>query len=1524
MSSSLAGGASDKIGNRYEARWTIYCMIDVMDEKADSITLEKVGEDAFEFCLRRNTGLEYHQVKRQKSGRGRWTIKGLEDTHVQVLSDFWHKLRNNPEVSCIFVSTQDADELNELAERARDAVSWTVFEQKFLNQTLSGHFDNLRKKWFNCSETEAYEALQHIFVETISEKLLVDAVENRLSALVEGDPKIIRIELVELALNRLHQELTSYDIWHYLLKERGYRRREWGKDPHVIAAVHKLNNRYIARLEKEAIAGNVIPRDEVDSIVDKLTSTDGKQRVLVTGEAGVGKSSVILQAVTKIRQTGTPLIAFRVDRLNPTDSPDKLGEQENLPGSPAHVLANIAQGRDCVLVIDQLDAVSMASGRNTQFFECVEQIIDQAQAFPGMRLLLACRKFDLDNDYRIKRLTGENRIADTVTISRLSHDKVREVVAGLGLDIRHLNNKQLELLSLPLHLRLLTEVAEGSHVNILSFNTVRDLYDRFWDYKRDVIEKEHLGRPVEWTQVIDALCDEMSNRQTLSAKEGVVDTWRSDAKAMVSEHVLVKEDKRYSFFHEGFFDYAFARRFDDRNLELLPFLLSSEQHLFRRAQVRQILLHQREADFEIYLENLRELLTHSQIRFHIKQVVFALLAALDAPKEEEWEIIASLIGENADPITQHVWYTLFSSFPWFQLLDDLGIIEQWLRDEDRVEQAVNLLRVRQKQIPDRVAELLEPFVGMSEVWNERLSNLVKRSQVSAGERFFRFFVQLINQGVFDQSKEGMDLELTKSTSNYERDFWDLLYSVPDQHSHWSCEAIACYLKQYLDMSIAAGQPNLFDSNSSILPFSQLDNSVLSKSARNAPEAFIEHLLPFMLRLLDLTAIRNNHLPWLDPVWYERQYGGGYDIHETLLEEMAMALSSLAVNHPEDFAILAQKQLRHSNYETIQFLLIRAYTANGERFADEAIDYLCEQPVRLKTGGWVCSNSIIHNEPYLDTQLLLQATTPYCSEEKLAKLESVILNYYPDFERGYQGLQIRGSSQLYLLSAVDSTRLSEVANRRLQEWRRKFNGLIELPDQIEPPTAMEASFVGSPIHREAAMHMTDEQWLNAISRYNSNEPNSWFRRQGELVGGAGELASVLTSAVKKEPARFAELIWQFPENANLSYFDAVIRGIYEVELDVETAFKVCQRCHQLPGQPCGHSITLMFQRLANLPWNKNALDIVIEYALENKDKEHLSVQIVCRDNLLDAGRNSTRGSAVSAIAQLIFADKSRAAYFKQPLQKIVQDSSMAIRACAVEALTAMLNYDRDLAVSLFQQLCDTEDELLGTTTIGHFLYYALPTHFGDLAAILERMILSELPEVVRIGSRQACVASLNIEEARWLAELCLSGTEAHRMAAAEIFVANFRHAHFREFCENALSQLFNDSSNNVQLQAARCFLQLQGKELGDYVGLIESFVDSTAFDTHYKKLIHALEKTTAKLPDDVTYQICDRILDGLRSDDANIRYHSALKADGISSLLVRLYSQTKKPELQSRCLNLVDLIAKNENYELTKTLTEYER
>ena len=263
------------------------------------------------------------------------------------------------------------------------------------------------------------------------------------------------------------KELTAYDIWNYLTEKQKYRRREWHKDRHVLVAVEKVNETYLDRFENENIAGEIITRDEVSIVVDKLTSQDSKNRgVLLTGEAGVGKSGVIGQVMKELKNRDLPVLAFRIDRRYPTEYPDDLGKQLDLPGSPSIVLAGVAQKRDCVLIIDQVDAVSQASGRNPDFFDCIRRIIKQAETFPKIRLLVACRKFDVDNDSRIRGLTGEKGIVETVCINKLAHTTVKEICSKLGLDAARLNQKQLDLLSIPLHLSLLAETIEENVLEI--------------------------------------------------------------------------------------------------------------------------------------------------------------------------------------------------------------------------------------------------------------------------------------------------------------------------------------------------------------------------------------------------------------------------------------------------------------------------------------------------------------------------------------------------------------------------------------------------------------------------------------------------------------------------------------------------------------------------------------------------------------------------------------------------------------------------------------------------------------------------------------------------------------------------------------------------------------------------------------------------------------------------------------------------------------------------------------------------
>ena len=83
----LKGGASDKFGIRYEGRWTVFNMADVVDERANAIRLEPpaVEDEGAEFWVRRGALLEYHQVKRQYGTEGRWTIASLKARRLAVL-----------------------------------------------------------------------------------------------------------------------------------------------------------------------------------------------------------------------------------------------------------------------------------------------------------------------------------------------------------------------------------------------------------------------------------------------------------------------------------------------------------------------------------------------------------------------------------------------------------------------------------------------------------------------------------------------------------------------------------------------------------------------------------------------------------------------------------------------------------------------------------------------------------------------------------------------------------------------------------------------------------------------------------------------------------------------------------------------------------------------------------------------------------------------------------------------------------------------------------------------------------------------------------------------------------------------------------------------------------------------------------------------------------------------------------------------------------------------------------------------
>lgn len=1509
----LSAGAADKFGNRYEGRWTVYQMTEVMAERADSLCLEPPGDEGqgIEFWVCNDGARESHQVKRQHGSDGRWTLSSLNERGV--LSAFQNRLLADPTATVVFVSTHAVRHLDELTDRARRAAGAQEFDREFLKSTeLRASFDQLRSYWENCSLAEAFERIKRVRVRTFDEDSLQTIVESQVEILVDGQPaSLVAAALFQFALDQVHHELTAVDIWRHL-ETQGCRRRDWNKDPRVLAAVEKQNRRYTSLLRDEAIGQSLFARTEATVAVEKLVSATSRQSVALIGEAGIGKSSVTPEVLEQLTQLGWPVLAFRIDHMESASTPEQVGENLGLPGSPANVLAAISHGREAALFIDQLDAVSLASGRRPAFFECINEVIKQALSHPNLHLVLGCRKFDVENDPRFRRLFAQPGI-ETVTVKGLSAAEVREQVAQLGLDQERLTPGQLDLLSVPLHLSLLAEVAEVGDVQALTFASAKDLYDKFWTRKQDLVSAR-LEREVEWSKVIDKLCDYMNEHQVLAVPENVMDDHHSrDARAMVSEHVLRFDEAKYSFFHESFFDYAFARRFASRKVRLLPFLLADEQHLFRRAQVRQILLHEREADRSVYLHDFSATLLDERVRFHLKNAIFALLVGIEEPTTDEWDVLATAIHDTSHQLYAEVWNLLYHSPAWFQLVDSLGLIKQWLSDDDapeRINLAVNVLRGMQRLLPDRVAELVEPRIGLSLEWNKRIAWLIQWSDMSLGSQFQQFIVRAIDSGIIDDVRGPIVMN---------SDFWDLSHNLPEKNPARAVEIISHFYQRCIEQALQNGGSEATTRHIIDSFFNTARNGhedYFLKTATGAPKEFVAEILPVMLRVMELTVQRREGAspPWSDAVWFFRQYNEIFGSRDALLEGMVQALMLVAFKHPQEFAAHAAN-LSASEFETAHFLLIRGYAGNPARFADEAALYLCAQPERLRIG--------YSSDQHWSARLLIQKISPHCSPTILVQLEDLLLNYYPPWELRPDRRITRGHAQFTLLEGIAPDYRSERVLSRIEELKRKFQ-----KETVAEPIGMVAGVVGSPISDEAARKMSDEQWLRAIDQYDNDGLETKLGSEG-FVGGATELSRVLEAQAKQDPRRFATLACRFPDETNLNYFEAVLRGVADGGLDLSLATQLLVHCHALPTQPAGRSIAWLIARLAELPFPDAILKIAAFYATDDPDPnqelwstEASSGQAFFGGSIDMAAINSTRGAAADAVGRLIAFDPSRLQTLLPTVEHLVADDSIAVRAATARVLLAVVRPDRDLAVQLFLTLCQTEDILLSTEGVFLFMKANLTTHFQELTPVLTRMIAATDEATNTAGARLACMAALFNKEAQAAAEACLKGNEAHRKGAAQVFAANLGQARFRRFCEQHLVRLFNDPASTVRSDTAICFAAVT-QQLSDYSDLISSFVTSEAFLTDHRSLFQALDETPCQLPD-TTCAASERFFEIAGMAAADISTHAAAESYIVSKLVIRTYAQNNSVAIKTRCLNLIDRIVRTQAIGLNEAIADYER
>ena len=1020
------GGEADKLGNRYEALWVVDAVLDLIDGHWANLVLEPVGQEAagIEFSRTSTSDLiECHSIKRQHH-LGNWTIArlaGPDPTGRRILGDLFQQIQTGAEA--VFSSGTSATELEELIQRAVASDSFEEFKQRISpSGRLSGQFLNFVAPICDAGRP-AYRALRHLHVRTKHEPELRKDVERRIRSrfgMRSGEPlnaKTTQLLIGNFLTDSLGRILNAESILE-ALADHGIVRLRLTHEPAVDERIQRLNRAYLHEVNALLINHAMIVRSE--SVAACTALLDDGRSVTLEGTAGGGKSCVLAQVLSQLDDRDVPFLVIRLDRLTEADvSAQAIGVNRGLPDSPTITLGEFAGDRPSVLCLDQLDALSLVSARQQWAWGAVNELLEEARRYPTMRILFACRSFDLEHDPQLRALAEGQDPIERIRVEELDDEVIKAAVTASGIVTAQLNSEQLQVLSVPLHLYLYLDAARSGQVD---FAAAGDLFDAFWQGKALKVARRMSNHAPAWSAAVSALCHAMSEQESLAVPEYVMDDYGETMAAMASEAVVYLQDGNLRFFHEAFFDYSFARTFLRENRDFVEWLASDEQHLFRRSQVRQVLTFLRDRGpnrFE-YLSTVKRLLQDERIRFHIKRLILDWLGALPNPSPDEWAIVEGLAHE----LDEHAWSVIRNSVPWFDVLHDMGRWSFWLTaDDEQVDRAVTLLRM-----PDVlnarsvvVAGLVYPFRGRSDEWRDRLRWLASGGYGYSSPEMQDFVIDLISDATLDEATPGIAMNA---------DWWMIWYKPSTERPAFTARVLGAWFDRQLDRAAELQRDDPFSGSPEIVTYSQFSAHVIKECAARAPHKFVRELFPRFARF----DVRHPKERIAAP---SRVGNPGQQLRNALTD----AMISLAQDDPAELDIIVDTE-RLSLSKWMSALRLSAWSANPDYYAERIVRFLLDRPDQRLGLSYDFSMGETDSFVAVSRTAIAAASAVYTNEQ-FADMENAILNFTPDRERRRRTV---GRTRLALLRALAPERIGDPTRRQILEIQRRFPEALSMARQ----------------------------------------------------------------------------------------------------------------------------------------------------------------------------------------------------------------------------------------------------------------------------------------------------------------------------------------------------------------------------------------------------------------------------------------------------------------------------------------------
>jgi hypothetical protein len=871
-----------------------------------------------------------------------------------------------------------------------------------------------------------------------------------------------------------------------------------------------------------------IRRPELQSL--QLQLEQPHSFTVLLGQPGSGKSALLGKLGEELSKNRVALLALKADLLAPEI--DTLAALDESIGAQLPIcdgLRELAETRTVVLLIDQLDALSELMVHKTSRLNLLLGLCNRLRGIENIHILLSCRSFEFEHDIRLASLKPL-----AITLDDPPFAAIEKMLQDSGVESAHWPAETKELLRRPQHLSFFLK-----HLS-------QDLTQVFKSYHAmmDSVLRARLARGSRQTdqralEEIAALMAEEENPWLPASRFD--DRYGNEIERLIAADVLTysPDGARIGFRHQTLFDFVRARAFASGKVDVAQHVLERQDSLFVRPTLWSALHYLRNADRNAYRRCLQTLWVNQHLRRHIRLLITEFVGQVQNPetaevalllpalRDAEWggHVVKSIRGNPlwfaqvtgdlpammaGDSVSAYHAAWLLRSALDFDGKAALSLIEQhWLPDKSR-----DLITIQTlgdlKAWDERAIRIAERAVRRSpdiDTWVEHLINVVHKS----GPEFAPRIVAAELWGKLERASQPpaeVSVEAPPAESDVDRIVYQLVHGDAKYRA----------IKEIVTADTG---------------HSRWHN--IKDIARAAPNAFIEHVAPWAIRVASDHVKAERHAI----LRYRRDhiFDDINRLREDLKSGIEAGIAALAEKEPEAFLSFAAENQASDTLALHRWLAIGYAKLAGLRPRECAM-YLLSDQRRLALGSY--------DDPCKETRALLIALAPHAASEDLILIEDAINNwsYYRDSSELDASARFKRSKwnrehRLELFRAIPEERRSPKTVRLVVEEGR---ALPTLP-RHEPSFGIMAK-IESPV-KDEQMALASQQDL--INLFNEMDDETARRsRRGPLRGTVIETSRAFGELAKKRPDRALSIFKELAPGRHEHYASEALRGLSESE------------------------------------------------------------------------------------------------------------------------------------------------------------------------------------------------------------------------------------------------------------------------------------------------------------------------------------------------------------------------------------------